>query len=171
MKDTAALVAKQATVAGITTTTSRATYASSGMTMIAGLNVEAWGVIAGIVVALVTLGANIYFQRQKHKIDVMLAQAQLEKTATAAVDKAQKEILEKMLDNFKEEFGENNKRKGGDRRIYNDPNYRGSEKRVRQRRQSISGDTEDAKTLRELVLAAQEAARKLETLKKKQEGE
>ena len=171
MKDTAALVAKQATVAGITTTTSRATYASSGMTMIAGLNVEAWGVIAGIVVALVTLGANIYFQRQKHKIDVMLAQAQLEKTATAAVDKAQKEILEKMLDNFKEEFGENNKRKGGDRRIYNDPNYRGTEKRVRQRRQSISGDTEDAKTLRELVLAAQEAARKLETLKKKQEGE
>ena len=171
MKDTAVLVAKQATVAGITTTTSRATYASSGMTMIAGLNVEAWGVIAGIVVALVTLGANIYFQRQKHKIDVMLAQAQLEKTATAAVDKAQKEILEKMLDNFKEEFGENNKRKGGDRRIYNDPNYRGPEKRVLQRRQSISGDTEDAKTLRELVLAAQEAARKLETLKKKQEGE
>lgn len=171
MKDTASLIAKQATAAGITTTTSRVSYASSGVTMFAGINIEAWGVIAGIVVAVVTLCVNIYYQRKKHQLDVLLAQSQLEKSATTAVDNAQKQLIEKMMTQFKVEFGDRDKRKNGDRRIWDDPNYKGPERRVGPRRQSISGDGDDAKTLRELVATAQETAKKLEELEKHQRGD
>lgn len=165
MKDLTTVIAKQTAAGAAATVTSRASYASSGLTMIAGINVEAWGVIAGIFVALCTLVANIYFQRKRHKLDIMLAQAQLQKTAEAAVDKTQQEILQKMIEDFKVEFGDHNKRKGNDRRQYDDPNYKGPERRKGPRRQSISnGDSEDAKTLKDLMETAQAMAKKLEEL-------
>lgn len=155
------LAATRATIAGITSTTSKVSYGSAGVTMFAGLNIEAWGVIAGIVVAVLTLCVNVYYQRKKHKLDVLLAQSQLEKTAISAVDKAQQDILQKMMNDFKVQFGDLNKRKSGDRRVFDDPNYKGPERRVGSRRGSINGDGEDAKTLRELVQTSKEMMEKL----------
>lgn len=163
------LVAKQASASLASSVTSKTTYGAAAGTTIMGFEMQEFGVLMGILIAVVTLCFNVYYQRQKHKLDVLLAQSQLEKTATAALNNAQKELLEKVKEQFYDEFGNVNNRSGEDRRRHQDPNYKGEERRKASRRESpVSGDTEEAKELRKIFEITQQAAEKLKELEERQ---
>lgn len=167
MGNQTSLVAKQASASLASSVSSKTTYGAAAGTTIMGFEMQEFGVLMGILIAVVTLCFNVYYQRQKHKLDVILAQSQLEKTATAALDKTQKELFEKVKAEFYEEFGDSNKRSGNDRRKGQDPNYKGEERRKGIRRESISGDSESAMELRKIFEDMQMAAIKLNELEEK----
>lgn len=63
------LLAKAQTVLGdeaavelIEKTATKTAYAASGVTVISGLTVNDWGVIVGMIAAMVTTGFNIWFK-------------------------------------------------------------------------------------------------------------
>ena len=166
-----ALASKQAAASLASSVTSKTTYGAAAGTTIMGLEMEEFGVICGIVIALITLLSNIYFQRQKQRLDILLAQSQLEKLAAAAVDKTQQELMEKMKEDFHQQFGYANKRAGNDRRKAQDPNYTGVERRKGSRRTGPTGDDEAAKELRQIFELTRNAAEKLEQFEQKRHYE
>lgn len=42
-------------------------YAGAGASVVSSLTLTDWGIIVGIVTALVTLAANLFYQRQKNR--------------------------------------------------------------------------------------------------------
>lgn len=163
-----ALTSKQAAASLGSSITSKTTYGAAAGTTIMGFEMQEFGVICGIVIAIVTLCFNVYYQRQKHKLDVLLAQAQLEKTATAALDKTQTELLSKVKEQFYADFGDSNKRSGEDRRKNSNPNYNGVERRKGPRRESpVFGDSDEAKEMRAIFEITKQAADRLKELEEK----
>ena len=61
------------------TVVSAASYAGAGVSVIAGMTLTEWGVIIGIITALVTLAFNIVYQIRKDRRESRLADAQLRK--------------------------------------------------------------------------------------------
>lgn len=158
-RDTITARAAMASASGLS---SKVTYGASGVTVFAGMNLEAVSVIIGIFIAVISLLVNIYYQRKKHNLDVLLAQSQLEKIATATVDESQRALMERMRDELIKEFGNVNKRSAGDRRVRNDPNYNGVERRRGIRRKSVNGDTEAAKALSIVASVTKNAIQELD---------
>lgn len=106
---------------------------------------------------------NLYYQKKKHNLDVLLAQEQLKKIAIASVDESQRAVIDKVCEELVKQFGNANIRKQGDRRKNSDPNYSGVERRKNVRRQSaVSGDTDAAKALRAVLESTQRAIDELE---------
>lgn len=155
-------ITARAAMASASGLSSKVTYGASGVTVFAGLNLESVGVIVGIIIAIVSLFVNIYYQRKKHNLDVLLAHSQLEKIATATVDENQRVLFERMRDELVKEFGNVNKRTAGDRRVYDDPNYAGIERRRGVRRKSVNGDTEAAKALSIVAHVTKNAVQELD---------
>ena len=52
------------------------TYAGSGLTIGSALTLSQWGVVAGIVTALLTLALNVWYTRQKNAREQRLADQQ-----------------------------------------------------------------------------------------------
>jgi uncharacterized membrane protein (DUF485 family) len=52
-------------------------YAGAGASVIAGLTLTEWGIIVGIVTAVLTFAANIIYQHRKDKRETLLHEAQL----------------------------------------------------------------------------------------------
>lgn len=150
---------------------SKASYGAAAGTAYFGFELEAWGVIVGIVVAVLTLLMNFYYQRKKYNLDVLLAQSQLEKIATATVDENQRVLMDKVRDELIKEFGNVNKRENGDRRKNSNPNYDGVERRKGIRRKSVTGDTETAKALSIVANITQNAVRELDKRAESDGGE
>lgn len=160
--DTRQTIAQRAALAGASSISSKVTYGASGATVFFGMNLEVATAVVGIAIALLSFFANMYYQRKKHNLDVLLAQAQLEKIATATVDESQKVLIDKIRTELVKEFGNANQRKNGDRRVWNDPNYKGVERRKGTRRKSISGDTDAARALRTVTEVTKSALDELE---------
>lgn len=160
--DTKQTIATRAAMAGASSVSSKVTYGASAGTAFAGMNLETTSVLIGIAIALLSFFANMYYQRKKHNLDVLLAQAQLEKIATATVDESQKVLIDRIRAELVKEFGNPNQRKNGDRRVWNDPNYKGVERRKGIRRKSITGDTDAARALRTVTEVTKNALDELE---------
>ncbi len=164
-KDTEKVLMLRASVATTTSFSSKGSYAAAAGTAFFGLELQEWGVIISLLIAILTLTMNFYFQRKKFNLDVLLAHSQLEKVATAAVDENQRALFEKMRDELVAEFGNVNQRENGDRRKNSNPNYNGVERRKGVRRKSVSGDTEAAKALSIVAEVTKAAVREMDEVK------
>lgn len=157
---------QRAAMAAASSLSSKTSYAAAAGTAFFGLEAEVWGVLAGILIAIITMCVNIYYQKKKHNLDVLLAHSQLERIADAAIDVSQQALLEKLRNEFVAEFGDVNKRKNGDRRQNTNPNYKGVERRKASRREGPSGDSEVARTMRVVAAATKDAMEALEEREK-----
>lgn len=54
-------------------------YAGATTSVVAGLTLTEWGIIVGIVTAILTFVANLIYQRRKDKRDHALYEAQMRK--------------------------------------------------------------------------------------------
>ena len=161
--NTADVLVKRTAMAGVSSLSSKVTYGASGVTIWSGLNLEAVGILVGIVIAIISFLVNLYYQKKKHNLDVLLAQEQLKKIAIASVDESQRAVIDKVCEELVKQFGNANIRKKDDRRKNSDPNYSGVERRKNVRRQSaVSGDTDAAKALRAVLESTQRAIDELE---------
>lgn len=158
---TDATIAQRTAMAAASSLSSKTSYASAAGTVFFGVQIEVWGVLAGIIIGIITMLINVYFQKKKHNLDVLLAHSQLEKIANATFDANQMALMEKLRADFFKEFGDVNKRKNGDRRVFDDPNYKGPERRKTNRREGPSGDCEVARTLRIVEKATRDALTEL----------
>lgn len=164
-------IASRAVMAGASSLSSKASYGSAVGTAFFGMRLDEWGVIAGIAIGVLTFLLNAYYQRQKYKLDVLLAQSQLEKVATATVDESQRALIDRIRDELVKEFGDANKREKKDRRVWNDPNYKGVERRKEVRRKGITGDTEAARALEVVTAVTQGAIKELDNKIKETAGD
>jgi hypothetical protein len=145
--------------AGLASVSSKAGYGAAAGTVLFGLNVEVWGVIAGILIGVITLTVNIYYQKRKHKLDILLAKSQLDAVAHAVVDNNKQAMADDIRAEFEREFGHVSRRGGEDRRKNTDPNYNGVERRSGNcRRTSLTGDTDTARLLRTMMIVSKEKA-------------
>lgn len=62
----------------ITTATS---YAGAAVSVFAGLTLTEWGIITGIITAILTFGLNIWFQRRRDSREQQLHELQVAKLA------------------------------------------------------------------------------------------
>ena len=154
---TDATIAQRTAMAAASSMSSKTSYAAAAGTVFFGLEVEVWGVLAGILIAIITLIVNVYYQRKKHVLDVMLAHSQLEKLGLVALGSGQKAMLEKTQNDFYKEFGDVNRRSFADRRMNPPQNYQGQERRRARRRAGPSGDCDVARTMRIAELATMQA--------------
>lgn len=153
---------QRAAMAAASSLSTKTSYAAAAGTAFFGIEAEVWGVFAGILIAAITMMVNIYYQKKKHNLDVLLAHSQLERIADAAIDANQQALLDKLRGEFFAEFGDINKRKQGDRRQNSDPNYSGVERRKASRREGPSGDSDIARTMRIVAAATKDAVQVLE---------
>jgi hypothetical protein len=58
---------------------SAASYAGATVSVVSGLTLTEWGIITGIVTALVTFGANMIYQHRKDKREQRLYEAQMQR--------------------------------------------------------------------------------------------
>ena len=74
------------------------TYAGSGLTIGSALSLSQWGVVAGIVTALLTLALNFWYTRQKNARERDLAdqQAHLVKQQAHLADLAEREAVARL---------------------------------------------------------------------------
>ncbi len=159
---TDATIAQRTAMAAASSLSSKTSYASAAGTVFFGVQIEVWGVLAGIVIGILTMLINVYFQKKKHNLDVLLAHSQLEKIANATFDANQKALMDKLRADFFKEFGDVNKRKNGDRRVFDDPNYTGPERRIANRREGPSGDSPVARTMRIVAKATKDALHEID---------
>lgn len=153
---------QRAAMAAASSLSTKTSYAAAAGTAFFGIEAEVWGVFAGILIAAITMMVNIYYQKKKHNLDVLLAHSQLERIADAAIDANQQALLDKLRGEFFAEFGDINKRKQSDRRQNSDPNYSGVERRKASRREGPSGDSDIARTMRIVAAATKDAVQVLE---------
>lgn len=52
-------------------------YTGAGASVVAGLTLTEWGIIVGIVTAVLTFAANIIYQHRKDKRETLLHKAQI----------------------------------------------------------------------------------------------
>ena len=162
--NTADALVKKAAMASASSLSTKVTYGASGIAIWSGVNLEAIGIVVGIVIAIISFLFNFYFRKKEHDLNVRLAHKQLDAVAHAAVseDEKQKELIKKVKEIYLKEFGDKENRKNGDRRVYDDPNYIGEERRKNSRRKSVTGDTDAAKALRAVLESTQRAIDELE---------
>ena len=162
--NTADALVKKAAMASASSLSTKVTYGASGIAIWSGVNLEAIGIIVGIVIAIISFLFNFYFRKKEHDLNVRLAHKQLDAVAHAAVseDEKQKELINKVKEVFLKEFGNKENRVKVDRRVYYDPDYLGPERRKKVRRQSVTGDTDAAKALRAVLESTQRAIDELE---------
>lgn len=164
------VIANRALLAAESSVASKASYGSAVGTAIFGIQLDEWGIIVGIVIGVSTFLLNAYYQRKKHKLDVLIAQSQLEKVATAVVDESQRELINRIKSDLVKEFGDLNRRKGVDRRVNDGCGYNGVERRKGARRKDITGDTEAAKALNIVTAVTQSAIKELDDRRKGTDG-
>jgi hypothetical protein len=162
--NTADALVKKAAMASASSLSTKVTYGASGIAIWSGVNLEAIGIVVGIVIAIISFLFNFYFRKKEHDLNVRLAHKQLDAVAHAAVseDEKQKELIKKVKEIYLKEFGDKENRKNGDRRVWDDPDYIGPERRKGVRRRSVSGDTDAAKALRAVLESTQKAIDELE---------
>lgn len=161
-KETESVILARASMATATSISSKTSYGAAVGTAFFGLELSDVGVIVGIIIAILTLAMNFYYQRKKFNLDVLLAQSQLEKVATAAVDENQRVLFEKMRDELVAEFGNINKRSVTDRRKNDGSGYNGVERRKGIRRKSITGDSDAAKALNIVAEVTKQAVKEMD---------
>ena len=162
--NTADALVKKAAMASASSLSTKVTYGASGIAIWSGVNLEAIGIIVGIVIAIISFLFNFYFRKKEHDLNVRLAHKQLDAVAHAAVsdDEKQRELINKVKEVFLKEFGNKENRVVADRRVYDDPDYLGPDRRKKVRRQSVTGDTDAAKALRVVLESTQRAIDELE---------
>ena len=162
--NTADALVKKAAMASASSLSTKVTYGASGIAIWSGVNLEAIGIIVGIVIAIISFLFNFYFRKKEHDLNVRLAHKQLDAVAHAAVseDEKQKELINKVKEVFLKEFGNKENRVEADRRVYDDPDYLGPERRKKVRRQSVTGDTDAARALRAVLESTQRVIDELE---------
>ena len=162
--NTADALVKRTAMASASSLSTKVTYGASGVTIWSGMNLETFGVLVGIVVAIISFLFNLYFRKKEHDLNVRLAHKQLEAVSVAAVsdDESQRRLINQVKEIFIEKFGNKENRKNGDRRVWDDPDYIGPERRKSVRRRSVSGDTDAARALRAVLESTQRAIDELE---------
>ncbi|TRO13760.1 holin [Ectopseudomonas mendocina] len=61
-------------------------YTGAATSVVSGLTLTEWGVVVGIITALVTLVANLFYQRQKNKREQHLYELELQFSYKARQD-------------------------------------------------------------------------------------